>query len=156
AFLMFAVVVWILGAQVVSHFRASARQANNQAAERLTIIRESLMLMRLVKCYLMEQFNQARIERQLSRFAQVQMVRYRGEALSRPLLLFLGAFAVFVLLYVAALTILSGQLSAASAVVLAAALLCLYRPLERYLEARRLLKRGRESAEQVFKFLERK
>ena len=28
------------------------------------------MLMRLVKCYLMEQFNQARVERQLAQYAQ--------------------------------------------------------------------------------------
>jgi ATP-binding cassette subfamily B protein len=149
-------VVWIVGAQIVAHFRQRANQANNQAAERLTIIRESLMLMRLVKCYLMEQFNQARIERQLSRYAQVQRVRGRGEAISQPLLLFLGALAALVLLYVGGLLLLQGQLSAAEAVVLATALLYLYRPLERYLDARRLLRRGKESSEQVFKFLERK
>jgi ATP-binding cassette subfamily B protein len=156
AFLMFAVVVWLLGAQIVAYFRQRAKLATNQAAERLTIIRESLMLMRLVKCFLMEQFNQARVERQLSRYAQVQLVRHRGEAIYLPLLIFLGLFAALVLLYVGALIVLRGQLSVAGAVVLATALLSLYRPVERWLEARRLLRRGRESAEQIFKFLERR
>ena len=36
-------------------------------------MRESLMLMRLVKCYLMELFNQSRVERQLARYAQAQL-----------------------------------------------------------------------------------
>src|SRR5262249_9835542 len=53
AFLLFAVLVWLIGGQVAAYFRRRSRQATNQAAERLTIIRESLMLMRLVKVYLM-------------------------------------------------------------------------------------------------------
>ena len=40
-----------------------------EAAEQLALIQESLMMMRLVKSYLMELFNQARVERQLARYA---------------------------------------------------------------------------------------
>jgi ATP-binding cassette subfamily B protein len=156
AFLMFALLVWLAAAQIIAYVRRQGRLAANQAAERLTIIRESLMLMRLVKCYLMEQFNQARVERQLARYAAVQRVRHRGEAISMPLLIFLGVFAALVLGYVGALLVLHGLLSVAGAVVLATALLCLYRPVERWLDARRFLRRGRESATQVFKFLERR
>lgn len=59
AFLLSAVVVWQVGMRLVAALGRQADQATGVAAERLTIIRESLMLMRLVKCYHMEQFNQA-------------------------------------------------------------------------------------------------
>lgn len=155
-FLLFALVVWQLGLRLVKTVRTQTRLANNVAAERLSIIRESLMLMRLVKCYLMEQFNQARIERQLVRYGQVQRVRHRGESIAWPALMLLAGFCVLVLFYVGALLILYGQLSAASAVVLATTLSCLYGPVENWLEARKLMKRGKEGAEHVFGFLERR
>jgi ATP-binding cassette subfamily B protein len=156
AFVFFAVVVWVLGVKIVGYFRQQSKLATHVAAERLTIIRESLMLMRLVKCYVMEQFNQARIERQLSRYGQVQRIRHRADALARPVLVLLAGFGALVLFFVGALLVLRGLLSAASAVVLCATLLSLYRPLERWLEGRRLLRRGKDAAEHVFNFLERR
>src|SRR5262249_19113528 len=125
-------------------------------SERLTIMRESLMLMRLVKCYLMEQFNQARVERQLARYAGVTLVRLRGEAIYLPLLVFLGLLCGLLLLFVAGGLVLAGLLTVAGIIALATALVSLYRPIEKMLETRRILRRGRESAVQVFKFLERR
>jgi ATP-binding cassette subfamily B protein len=156
AVLLFALVVWLIGERIVAYFRQQSKQANNIAAERLTIIRESLMMMRLVKCYLMEQFNQARIERQLSRYAQVQRVRYRGESLAEPVLVALGGLGALILLYVGGLQVLNGSLSVASAVVLTTTMLCLYRPVARWIEGLKLLRRGRQAADQTFGFLERR
>ncbi len=156
AFLMFAVLVWLIGGQIAAYFRRTGRLATNQASEHLTIMRESLMLMRLVKCYLMEPFNQNRVERQLSRHAKVQLVRLRGEAIYQPLLVLLGLLCVLLLLFVAGLLVLYGHLTVAGLVALATALVSLYRPLEKWLEARRLIRRGREAADHVFKFLERR
>ena len=156
AFLLCAVIVWLVGVRIVAYFRQQSKLATHVAAERLTIIRESLMLMRLVKSYVMEQFNQARIERQLARYAEVQRIRHRAEALARPVLVLLAGLCALLLLYVGALLVLYGHLSASGAVVLCATLLSLYRPLERWLEGRRLLRRGRDAAENVFGFLERR
>ena len=156
AFLLFSLVVWQIGLRLVTATRKQSQAATTVAAERLTIIRESLMLMRLVKCYLMDQFNQARIERQLARYNQAQRVRYRGESLAWPSLIILAGFCVLVLLTVGAMLVLHGQLSAAGAVVLIAIFLCQYGPVSNWLAGYRLLKRGKDSADQVFKFLERK
>src|SRR5262249_45656016 len=106
--------------------------------------------------FTMEPFNQARIERQLARYGQVQRVRHRADALGSPLLLLMAGLAAIVLLFVGALGVLKGYLSVAGAVTLAATLLCLYRPVQRWLEGWKLVKRGRDSAEQIFKFLERR
>ncbi|HTU93526.1 MAG TPA: ABC transporter ATP-binding protein [Gemmataceae bacterium] len=156
ASLMFAILVWLIGGQVAAYFRQRGRQATHQASEHLTIMRESLMLMRLVKCYLMEQFNQNRVERQLSRYARVQMIRLRGEALYQPLLILLGVLCALSLLFVAGILVLHGDLTVAGLVALCTALVSMYQPLQRWLEARRLIRRGRDSAENVFKFLERR
>jgi ABC-type multidrug transport system fused ATPase/permease subunit len=156
AFLLFALLVWLIGGQVAAFFRRRGRVATNLASERLTVMRESLMLMRLVKCYLMEQFNQARVERQLSRYAHISLVRLRGEAIYLPLLLFLGMLSGFVLLFVAGGLVLGGELTVAGVIALATALVSLYWPLQKFLESGKVLRRGRESAVQVFKFLERR
>jgi ATP-binding cassette, subfamily B, bacterial len=155
AFLLFALLIWLVGSQLAAYYRRQGRAAVHRASEQLALIRESLMMMRLVKVYLMELFNQSRVERQLARYASAQLRRYRGEAIYRPLLVFLGLFAGAVLLYVAGLIVLHGQLNVASAITLAAALVGLYWPLQSWLENRRFLRRGRESAVAVFKFLDR-
>jgi ATP-binding cassette subfamily B protein len=155
AFLLFAILVWLVGGQIAAYFRRQGRAASNAAAEQLALVRESLMLMRLVKVYLMELFNQARVERLLARYARAQLVRLRGEAVYRPVLFTLGLLAALVLLYVAGLIVLDGRLGAAGTVALATALVSLYWPVENWLGQRRVLRRGREAAVELFKFLER-
>ena len=155
AFLLFALLVWLIGGQIAAYFRRHGRSAGQRAANQLALIQESLMLMRLVKVYLMELFNQSRVERQLARYAAAQMRRYRGEAVYRPVFLLLGMLAALALLYLVGLVILSGQVGVTSAIVLATSLVSLYWPLESWLEHRRFLRRARESAVILFKFLDR-
>jgi ATP-binding cassette subfamily B protein len=157
AFLLFAVLVWIVGGQIAAYFRRLGRAASHRAAEQLVLIQESLMLMRLVKVYLMEVFNQSRIERQLTKLGDAQIRRYLGEAIYRPVLVLLGMVAALILLYLTGLVLLEGPLgvSAASSVTLAAALVSLYWPVSKWLESRRVMRRARESAAVLFKFLDK-
>jgi ATP-binding cassette subfamily B protein len=155
AFLLFAILVWVVGGQIAVYFRRQEREANQDASEQLALLQESLMMMRLVKCYLMELFNQSRVERQLARHTDAQMRRYRGKAIYRPVLMFLGTLAAVVLLFVGGLVVLNGQLGVARAVTLAAALVSLYWPVVAWLENRRYLRRGRQAAEVLFHFLDR-
>lgn len=156
AFLLFVLVVYAVGVKLVNTFRRQSKLATTVAAERLTIIRESLMMMRLVKTYLMDQFNQNRMERQLSRYGSVQRLRHRADAMALPLLVLLGGACALILFYVGALMVLYGGLSLAGGGVMVATLLMLYPPLDRWLEMRTVVKRGNESAEQVFGFLDRR
>jgi ATP-binding cassette subfamily B protein len=155
AFLLFAILVWLVGGQIAAYFRRQGRAASAAAAEQLSLVRESLMLMRLVKVYLMELFNQARVERLLGRYARAQLIRLRGEAIYKPVLFTLGMLAALVLLYVAGLIVLDGRLGAAGTVALATALVSMYWPVHNWLAHRRILRRGREAAVALFKFLER-
>jgi ATP-binding cassette subfamily B protein len=155
AFLLFAVLVWLIGGQIAVYFRQKGRIAEMHSADQLVLIQESLMLMRLVKVYLMESFNQTRVENQLQGYAKAQLERYRGEAIYRPLFFFLGLVAVLVLLFVAGLLILRSDLAVTSALVLTAAIISLYWPTLSFLEARRSVRRSKDSAKVLFSFLDR-
>jgi ATP-binding cassette subfamily B protein len=155
AFLLFALLVWLIGGQIAAYYRRRGRAASHRAADQLALIQESLMLMRLVKVYLMELFNQQRVERQLAKYALAQLRRYRGEAIYQPLFLFLALAAVLGLLLLAGVVVLQGHLGVTTAMVLVTALVSLYWPLTTWLEHRRYQRRGRESALVVFNFLDR-
>jgi ATP-binding cassette subfamily B protein len=156
AFVVFALLVWVVGGQIAVYFRRQERLANRNAANQLGLLQESLMMMRLVKVYLMELFNQARVERQLAQYSAAQMLRYRGRAIYRPVLFFLGTLAALLLLYVAGLIVLSGRLGVARAITLATALVSLYWPVLHWLENRRFLRRSRQAAETLMSFLDRR
>jgi ATP-binding cassette subfamily B protein len=155
AFCCAALLVWLIGGQVAARLRQRGRGLTRQAADRLARLQESLMLMRLVKTYLMELFNQARVERQLAEYARSERRRSRGEALYRTVLLILGSLAALLMLYVAGLVILYHGLGVAGAITLATVLASLYWPIQDWIAHRRFLRRGRESAAILFEFLDR-
>lgn len=155
AFLFFALLVWLVHEQLAVIYRRQARRAMQRSAEQLALIQESLMMMRLVKVYLMELFNQSRVERQLASYARAQLNRHQEEV-HRPLLVFLGTLAAAILLSVAALIVLNGQLGVANAITLATALVSLYWPAEVWLEYLPVRRRARVSAVALFQFLDRK
>src|ERR1700730_8101037 len=155
AFLLCRLLVWVVGGQIAAYFRRRGRSAVNVAADQLALIQESLMLMRLVKVYLMELFNQARFDKQITRYAQAQMERYRGEAIYRPVFAFLGLLAVLILLLLGGFVILKGYLGVTSAMVMVTALVSLYWPMVAWLDNRRLIRRCRDSAKVLFAFLDR-
>ena len=155
AFFVSALFVWLIGGQIAAYFRQQGRLAELRSANQLVLIQESLMLMRLVKVYLMEGFNQTRVERQLSGYARAQLLRYRGEAIYRSVFLFLGLLAAMTLLLVAGYVVLAGQLGISSTLTLAAAIISLYGPTRIFLDARRIVRRSQNSAKVLFEFLDR-
>jgi ATP-binding cassette subfamily B protein len=155
AFLVFALLVWLGGGRMVAYYRDQGLHATHESAGRLSLLQESLMMLRLVKCYLMELFNQARVERQLKLYSRSQLERLTGEASAPPLLVFLGLLASVVLLYVVGLLVLRRDLAVGGAIILVTALVSLYLPLVQFLENLRIVRRGRESAAILFEFLDR-
>jgi ATP-binding cassette subfamily B protein len=155
AFILAALLVLLWGGQIADNLRRSARAADRRAAARMALLQESLMIMRLVKGNVMELFNQSRVERQLTDYADARLRRGRGEALFGPLLWFLGALAAVVLLYVAGLIVLSAGLGTANVIALAATLVAAYWPMRDWVRSRRRARRGQESAVLIYEFLDR-
>lgn len=156
AFLLFAILAWLGGGQMAAYARRQERRNALRAADQLVLLQESLQVMRLVKCYLMELFNQARVERQLSRYAELLNERHRGRSLYQQTLAVLGFCGAAVLLAVLGWNILSGHLGIGSATALTAAWGCLYFPVWNWLQERRTLRRADRASAAVFAFLDRR
>ena len=155
AFFLFAGIVWLFGGQMATYFRRKIRADQTRAANQLTLIQESLMLMRLAKLYLMEAFNQTRFEKQLASYAAAQRRRYRSEAIYRPLFTLLALVAVFVLLSLGAHLMLNGTMGVAGALTMTTALVSLYWPATIWPESRRAMRKADDSAKTLFDFLDR-
>jgi len=156
SFILLATLVWLIGGQIAAHYQREGRLASRQAAATLALLVESLGLMRLVKCYQMERFNQARVERQLAESARSGWRVLRGDALSQPLLGSVALIAGIALLYLASRSVLAGEFNVAGLVVMAVALICLRLPVADWFESRSLIRRGREAAEAIEEYLNRK
>ena len=156
SFLMLVVIVWLIGGQVAAYFGREARAGSRQAESTLALLRESIGLLRLVKCFQMERFNQNRVERQLAESARANWRRMRGEALSRPLLGSVALLAGVALLYLAARAVLNGDFTVAGMAATAVGLAALVPPVVGWFDARRRVRAGREAADALFEFLDRK
>lgn len=156
AFLCAAVVVWLVGRHIATWFRRQARTGARSAAGQLMLLQESIQMMRLAKCYLMELFNQQRVERQLHEYSKSQHRRFRGESVYRPLVVFLGTLAAGGLLFVAGWIALAGGIGVANLVIMATAMVSLYFPIDVWLAQRRLIHRAEEAAVEIFDFLDRR
>lgn len=151
-----AALVWLIGRQTTAFFRRQGRVGARRAADQLALLEESLQMMRLVKGYLMDLFNQARVERQLSEFTRAQLARFRGELIYRPLLIFLATLAAACLLFVGGVLVLTEHIDVASLTLLAMAVVSMYYPVDRWLSQRRTMHRAEEEAVAIFEFLERR
>jgi ABC-type multidrug transport system fused ATPase/permease subunit len=156
SFLLLALLVWVIGGQIAAYFRREARVGSRLADSSLGLLRESMGLLRLVKCFQMERFNQIRVERQLAEYGRASWRRLRGESLARPMLASVALLAGVALLYLAARSVLAGEFSVAGLAASAVALVSLVQPVARWFESRQRFRRGREAAEAIFEFLDRR
>jgi ATP-binding cassette subfamily B protein len=156
SFLLLAALVWVIGGQITAHFRRDARLASRHADSSLALLVESLGLLRLVKCFQMERFNQSRVERQLAEYSRSGWRKYRGEALAGPLLGSAALLAGVSLLFLAAQAVLAGEFTAAGLALMAVALASLGPPIAAWVDARLKIWRGREAADAIVEFLDRR
>lgn len=156
SFLLLTVLVWVIGGQVAAYFRREARIGSRQGEGTLAMLKESMSLLRLVKTYQMDRFNQARVERQLAEAGRAGWRRLRGGALARPLLVSVALVALVWLLYLGGRAVLAGEFTAAGLGVMAVALVSLVPPVAGWLEARRRLNRGKAAAATLYEYLDRR
>ncbi|GBD35495.1 Putative multidrug export ATP-binding/permease protein [bacterium HR36] len=154
AFICLAGLTWLVGGQLLAWYRQRERLWNQQAAEQLSLLQESLGIMRLVKGYLMEAFHQQRIERQLGEYERHVKRQRFGQVAFQQTLVLLALAALTVLAFVAAWNTLQNQMGLASLLTLMLTLGAAYFPISRMLSDRLVLRRATESAEKLFQFLD--
>ncbi len=148
--------VWLIAGQSAAWFRRDARVAERRADHQMAVMRESLRLMLLVKCYLMERFSQTRVERQLSDLAKTARRQHRGETLSKPTLYTVAAITGTLVLYVAARVVAGGHLSPAGLGVQVACAVAVAVGALRWIAANVKVRKGRAAEDEVDEFLERR
>ncbi len=154
--LLLATIIWIIGGQITAYFRRDARLGSRLVESTLALLEEGFHLVRLVKGYQMERFNQNRVERHLAELGRSGWRKVRGDALAGVLLGSMALLAGVALLYLAARSILVGEFSVAGLAVMAVALLSLAAPIAGWLDARLKVRRGREAADALMEFLDRR
>lgn len=156
SFLLLAVLVWVIGGQVTASFRREARAGARQGQTALALLQESMSLLRLVKVYQMDRFNQARVERQLAEAGRAAGRRLRGDALARPLLVAVALVAAVCLLYLGGRAVLAGESTVAGLAVLGVALVSLVPPVAGWVGARGRVRQARAAAADIYEYLDRK
>jgi len=155
-FVVMTALVWLVGGQVSAYYRREARQGSRQLHNALALLLESLRLVRLVKCYQLERFNQNRVERQLNTFRGAAWRKLRGDALAGPMLYAVALLGGVGLLYLGGLSVLAGEFSAAGLATLAVALVGLAPAVADLFHVRTRWRRGVEAADAILEYLERK
>jgi len=156
SFLLLASLVWLIGGQLAAHFQRESRLGSRQVESSLALLVESLGLLRLVKCFQMERFNQNRVERQLAGGGRSGWRKLRGDSLSQPLLGAVSLMAGVALLYLAGRSVLAGEFTVAGLAVMAVSLVSLGPPIAQWFDSRLKLRRGRDSADAIAEYLARK
>ncbi|MCS7271171.1 MAG: ABC transporter ATP-binding protein/permease, partial [Gemmataceae bacterium] len=156
SFVVMAVLVWLIGGQVAAYYRREARQGSRQLHHALALLLESLRLVRLMKCYQLERFNQNRVERQLAECGRAIWRKLRGDALAGPLLQTAGLLGGVGLLYVGGWSVLAGESAVAGLAVLTVALVGLTAAVTDLLHYRARWRRALEAADAILEYLERK
>jgi ABC-type multidrug transport system fused ATPase/permease subunit len=155
-FVVMTALVWLVGGQLSAYYRREARQGSRQLHNALALLLESLRLVRLVKCYQLERFNQNRVERQLSTLKSAAWHKLRGDALAGPMLHAVALLGSVGLLYLGGLSVLAGEFSAAGLTVLAVAMVGLAPAVADLLHLRTRWRRAGEAADAILEYLERK
>ncbi len=148
--------VWLIAGQSAAWARRDARRAARRGEAQMGVLRESLRLLLIVKCYLMERFSSNRVERQLAALSNSARRQYRGDILSRPTLFLLAALAAVVVLYLAGRAILGGTASFATVTVQSACALAMTVSLLRWLSARVKARKADAALAEVEEFLDRR
>ncbi|VTS02123.1 ABC transporter ATP-binding protein [Tuwongella immobilis] len=151
-----AVLVVALGHWVERRFVEQSEDGRKSAGSCLSLLEESLGMMRLVKCYLMELFNQSRVERQLAEYARSDRRRLRGETNARPNLILIILLGSVVLLFLAGRFILAESISLTGLLLMFVVLACLNWPITGVVRRREEMPEVQNSAAVVFDYLDRR
>ncbi|QVL34396.1 ABC transporter ATP-binding protein [Telmatocola sphagniphila] len=148
AALLIGLVAWMFLNLRLRSLAKKTKESSRRAKAWLSRLTESLKIMRLVRSYSMQTFNQSRLERQLADYEREQLQRYRQEGSIRPTVFLFLCSLTFLVLFLAGVISLNQPIGAFALTVVVSSLLCLYYPLRSFVGQRKY-RRKADLAEQV-------
>lgn len=156
-FMILAVLIVFIVGRLAERWASRARAATREAAGELSLLQETLYLIRLVRGYLMETLEGQRFERHLERYGQNSVRRIRNEALLVPTIELFALVALAVIFTLAGYNLLAirpPRLALSSSLLLYAAVASLVLPGLALWRVRATLRTARQAAASIFAFLD--
>ncbi|MEZ6142269.1 MAG: ABC transporter ATP-binding protein [Zavarzinella sp.] len=140
AFLAFSIMVGIVGWLLRQAAQQQARDSRRTMLKLQSILTETLVQIRLVKAYLMEKFNEDRLERQLQDYQRAEQTQNRPIHIYRPFLLSIGLLGLITMAYLGGRVLLNEGLTLAGFAVLCVCLGAVFLPIRALFAGRKVLR----------------
>lgn len=136
--------------------RSAGREGQARMADMYSIIHEALAAMPIVKVFQSEKREIDDFRNENRRYFDVMMKLVRVEARSSPIMEFLGAIVLSVMLIVGGNDVIKGVWSLGSFISFIGAAMSLYNPIKKFANVNVQLQQGLAAAERVFELMDQK
>lgn len=136
--------------------KAVGKQSQSQMAEVYHKMQETLTAMPLIKAYLAENYEIKRFFKENQNFFGLMMRLQRTEALSHPVMEFLGACGIAILLWVGGKDVINGVWTSGSFFAFIGSALSLYQPIKNFSRNNVSIQQAAAAGERVFAIFDAK
>ena len=151
--LLFVPVIFSSARRIGRKVRTTTRTGQDKLAEIQNIVHETITGNRIVKAFGMELWEMRRFRRAADRLLSANMRSVAVQSISSPLMDFLGAVAIALLLYLGRVSILHGG-SAGGFVTFLSAVIMLYDPVRKFPVFYNSFQQALGASEEIFKFMD--
>jgi subfamily B ATP-binding cassette protein MsbA len=141
-------------ANLGKRIRISSRSSQDKMAEMNNVLQETFSGIRIVKGFVMEAFEVEKFRAATRRLLKINLRWVRAHALTSPLMEFLGAITIAMLLLYARNAIIRQSLTTGAFVAFLYALIKMYEPIKRLTGVNNSFQQAVGASEQVFAYLD--
>ena len=152
--LLFVPVVILSSKKIGRRVRQTTRKGQDKLAEIQNILHETIVGNGIVKAFNMERFEARRFRDAAKRLLRANLRSVRAQAISSPLMDFVGAVAMVLILFVGRNEINRNHMTTAGFFVFAVALFKLYDPVRKFAQFYNNFQQAFGASEQIFAFME--
>ncbi|MCG3203891.1 MAG: Lipid A export ATP-binding/permease protein MsbA [Elusimicrobia bacterium] len=154
-FSVLPVAAWFL-ANFGGKSRRAGRESQAKMSDIYTIIHEALAAMPIVKVFQSEKREIEDFTKENRRYFDTMMKLVRVDARSSPIMEFLGAIVLALMLWVGGRDVINGVWSIGSFVAFVGAAMSLYNPIKKFASVNVQFQQGMAAAERVFELMDQK
>lgn len=151
--LLFVPVIFSSARRIGRKVRTTTRTGQDKLAEIQNIVHETITGNRIVKAFGMELWEMRRFRRAADRLLKANIRSVAVQSISSPLMDFLGAVAIALLLYLGRFSILHGN-SAGGFVTFLSAVIMLYDPVRKFPTYYNSFQQALGASEEIFRFMD--
>ena len=141
-------------AKIGSRLRRLSRKRQEKIAEINTLLQETFTGTKIVKAFCMEEVENKRFQKLNRRLYHLIMKSVRADEITTPLMEFMGSVGLATVIWYGGYQVLMGQTTPGAFFSFMAALLMMYRPINKLTKMNNVVQEAMASAERVFSILD--